>query len=137
MYETHSNLTDGRYASAIYCSFRDTSPSCLTHFPFSVSSSYLGFQISRRIVGAPLFSRMTCFFSDRCDRGLEHAIPHYVTTYLPLLLVLVANPILFRKTVTAGKEWESSPGASGSGNDTRCPFGIIYAVDLIHHPPER
>lgn len=37
----------------------------------------------------------------RCDRGLEHAIPHYVTTYLPLLLVLVANPILFRKTVTA------------------------------------
>ncbi|XP_037013470.2 G-protein coupled receptor 143 [Artibeus jamaicensis] len=37
----------------------------------------------------------------RCERGLEHAIPHYVTTYLPLLLVLLANPILFRKTVTA------------------------------------
>ncbi|XP_006147827.2 G-protein coupled receptor 143 isoform X1 [Tupaia chinensis] len=37
----------------------------------------------------------------RCERGLDHAIPHYVTTYLPLLLVLVANPILFRKTVTA------------------------------------
>ncbi|XP_054437149.1 G-protein coupled receptor 143 [Pteronotus mesoamericanus] len=37
----------------------------------------------------------------RCERDLEHAIPHYVTTYLPLLLVLVANPILFRKTVTA------------------------------------
>eukprot|EP00070_Physeter_catodon_P041419 XP_028348313.1 G-protein coupled receptor 143 [Physeter catodon] len=37
----------------------------------------------------------------RCERGLERAIPHYVTTYLPLLLVLVANPILFRKTVTA------------------------------------
>ncbi|XP_045711758.1 G-protein coupled receptor 143 [Phyllostomus hastatus] len=37
----------------------------------------------------------------RCERGLEHAVPHYVTTYLPLLLVLVANPILFRKTVTA------------------------------------
>ncbi|XP_066214013.1 G-protein coupled receptor 143 isoform X2 [Saccopteryx leptura] len=37
----------------------------------------------------------------RCERGLEHAIPHYITTYLPLLLVLVANPILFRKTVTA------------------------------------
>ncbi|XP_032475586.1 G-protein coupled receptor 143 [Phocoena sinus] len=37
----------------------------------------------------------------RCERGLEHAIPHYVTTYLPMLLVLVANPILFRKTVTA------------------------------------
>uniref|UniRef100_A0A452V093 G-protein coupled receptor 143 n=1 Tax=Ursus maritimus TaxID=29073 RepID=A0A452V093_URSMA len=37
----------------------------------------------------------------RCERDLEHAIPHYVTTYLPLLLVFVANPILFRKTVTA------------------------------------
>ncbi|XP_037368628.1 G-protein coupled receptor 143 [Talpa occidentalis] len=37
----------------------------------------------------------------RCERGLEHAIPHYVTTYLPLLLVLAVNPILFHKTVTA------------------------------------
>ncbi|CAH6780068.1 G-protein coupled receptor 143 [Phodopus roborovskii] len=37
----------------------------------------------------------------RCERGLDHAIPHYVTTYLPLLLVLVANPILFHKTVAA------------------------------------
>nr|XP_012637908.1 G-protein coupled receptor 143 isoform X1 [Microcebus murinus] len=37
----------------------------------------------------------------RCERGLDHAIPHYVTTYLPLLLVLVANPILFQKTVAA------------------------------------
>ncbi|KAL0588119.1 G-protein coupled receptor 143 [Plecturocebus cupreus] len=37
----------------------------------------------------------------RCERGLAHAIPHYVTMYLPLLLVLVANPILFQKTVTA------------------------------------
>ncbi|XP_034341205.1 G-protein coupled receptor 143 [Arvicanthis niloticus] len=37
----------------------------------------------------------------RCERGLDHAIPHYVTTYLPLLLVLVANPILFHKTVTS------------------------------------
>ncbi|KAM6144005.1 G-protein coupled receptor 143 [Erethizon dorsatum] len=37
----------------------------------------------------------------RCERGLDHAIPHYVTTYLPLLLVLVANPVLFHKTVAA------------------------------------
>ncbi|XP_039090179.1 G-protein coupled receptor 143 [Hyaena hyaena] len=37
----------------------------------------------------------------RCERDLEHAVPHYVTTYLPLLLVLGASPILFRKTVTA------------------------------------
>ncbi|XP_008592849.1 PREDICTED: G-protein coupled receptor 143-like, partial [Galeopterus variegatus] len=38
----------------------------------------------------------------RCERGLDHTIPHYATTYLPLLLVLVANPILFQKTVMAG-----------------------------------
>ncbi|XP_047392084.1 G-protein coupled receptor 143 isoform X2 [Sciurus carolinensis] len=37
----------------------------------------------------------------RCERGLDHAIPHYITTYLPLLLVLMANPVLFQKTVTA------------------------------------
>ncbi|KAM9180619.1 G-protein coupled receptor 143 [Dugong dugon] len=37
----------------------------------------------------------------RCEKGLQHAIPHYVTTYLPLMLVLVANPVLFWKTVTA------------------------------------
>ncbi|XP_050820337.1 G-protein coupled receptor 143 [Gopherus flavomarginatus] len=35
-----------------------------------------------------------------CENGLQHAIPHYITTYAPLLLVLVANPILFRRTVT-------------------------------------
>uniref|UniRef100_U3IDB0 G-protein coupled receptor 143 n=1 Tax=Anas platyrhynchos platyrhynchos TaxID=8840 RepID=U3IDB0_ANAPP len=36
-----------------------------------------------------------------CEKGLEHAIPHYITTYAPLLLVLVVNPILFRRTVSA------------------------------------
>uniref|UniRef100_K7FPZ5 G protein-coupled receptor 143 n=1 Tax=Pelodiscus sinensis TaxID=13735 RepID=K7FPZ5_PELSI len=36
-----------------------------------------------------------------CENGLLHAIPHYITTYAPLLLVLVANPILFRMTVAA------------------------------------
>uniref|UniRef100_A0A8C0H5P4 G-protein coupled receptor 143 n=1 Tax=Chelonoidis abingdonii TaxID=106734 RepID=A0A8C0H5P4_CHEAB len=35
-----------------------------------------------------------------CENGLQHAIPHYITTYAPLLLVLVVNPILFRRTVT-------------------------------------
>ncbi|OBS76224.1 hypothetical protein A6R68_17327 [Neotoma lepida] len=50
-----------------------------------------------------LFFKEECFDIPllRCERGLDHAIPHYVTTYLPLLLVLVANPILFHKTVTA------------------------------------
>ncbi|XP_066497295.1 G-protein coupled receptor 143 [Hoplias malabaricus] len=36
-----------------------------------------------------------------CENGLQHAIPHYVTTYAPLLLVLLVNPILFSRTVTA------------------------------------
>ncbi|KAG9485656.1 hypothetical protein GDO78_008641 [Eleutherodactylus coqui] len=36
-----------------------------------------------------------------CEEGLEHAVPHYVTTYAPLLLVMIANPILFRRTVSA------------------------------------
>ncbi|XP_036281532.1 G-protein coupled receptor 143 isoform X2 [Pipistrellus kuhlii] len=37
----------------------------------------------------------------RCERGLEHAVPHYVSAYLPLLLVLLANPVLFGKTLSA------------------------------------
>ncbi|XP_063300348.1 G-protein coupled receptor 143 [Pelobates fuscus] len=36
-----------------------------------------------------------------CENGLEHAIPHYVTTYAPLLLVLIVNPVLFARTVSA------------------------------------
>ncbi|XP_043548649.1 G-protein coupled receptor 143 [Chiloscyllium plagiosum] len=36
-----------------------------------------------------------------CENGLEHAIPHYITTYIPLLLVLLVNPILFGKAASA------------------------------------
>ncbi|KAM8857754.1 G-protein coupled receptor 143 [Synchiropus picturatus] len=36
-----------------------------------------------------------------CEQGLQHAVPHYVTTYAPMLLVLVANPVLFSRTVSA------------------------------------
>ncbi|GCC32736.1 G-protein coupled receptor 143 [Chiloscyllium punctatum] len=36
-----------------------------------------------------------------CENGLEHAIPHYITTYVPLLLVLLVNPILFGKAASA------------------------------------
>ncbi|XP_068185635.1 G-protein coupled receptor 143 [Antennarius striatus] len=36
-----------------------------------------------------------------CEQGLEHAIPHYVTTYAPMLLVLVANPVFFNRTLSA------------------------------------
>ncbi|XP_039599518.1 G-protein coupled receptor 143 isoform X1 [Polypterus senegalus] len=34
-----------------------------------------------------------------CENGLEHAVPHYITTYVPLLLVLLINPVLFGRTV--------------------------------------
>ncbi|XP_060682971.1 G-protein coupled receptor 143 [Hemiscyllium ocellatum] len=36
-----------------------------------------------------------------CENGLEHAIPHYITTYIPMLLVLLVNPILFGKAASA------------------------------------
>ncbi|XP_061547382.1 G-protein coupled receptor 143 isoform X1 [Phycodurus eques] len=36
-----------------------------------------------------------------CEQGFQHAIPHYVTTYAPMLLVLVANPIFFNWTTSA------------------------------------
>ncbi|KAG7454828.1 G-protein coupled receptor 143 [Solea senegalensis] len=36
-----------------------------------------------------------------CEQGLQHAIPHYVTTYAPMLLVLIANPIFFNCTISA------------------------------------
>ncbi|XP_059819238.1 G-protein coupled receptor 143 [Hypanus sabinus] len=36
-----------------------------------------------------------------CENGLQHAVPHYVTTYAPLLLVLFINPILFWKAASA------------------------------------
>ncbi|KAG7254375.1 hypothetical protein CRUP_016539 [Coryphaenoides rupestris] len=37
-----------------------------------------------------------------CENGLQHAIPHYVTTYAPMLLVLIANPVFFIRTTAAG-----------------------------------
>ncbi|KAG8000616.1 hypothetical protein GBF38_017042 [Nibea albiflora] len=36
-----------------------------------------------------------------CEQGLQHAVPHYVTTYAPMLLVLVANPVFFNRTIAA------------------------------------
>ncbi|KAG8505939.1 G-protein coupled receptor 143 [Galemys pyrenaicus] len=71
----------------------------------------------------------------RCERGLEHAVPHYVTTYLPLLLVLVANPILFHKTVTADMVMvreASAPGVAGHG-----PRNSAYAQVLETAPAVR
>lgn len=43
------------------------------------------------------------FPSPSCEQGLQHAIPHYVTTYAPMLLVLIANPVFFNRTVSTGE----------------------------------
>ena len=89
------------------------------HFPLCSGSSYLRFQIRQRVISgkASLLQNVWVFLppAPRCERDLEHTIPHYITTYLPLLLVLVGNPILFRKTVTAGKGQGSFPGEEATG----------------------
>ncbi|XP_023673301.2 G-protein coupled receptor 143 isoform X2 [Paramormyrops kingsleyae] len=36
-----------------------------------------------------------------CEDRLLHAVPHYITTYAPLLLVVLVNPVLFSRTVAA------------------------------------
>ncbi|KAF7665432.1 hypothetical protein LDENG_00143670 [Lucifuga dentata] len=36
-----------------------------------------------------------------CEKGLQHAIPHYATTYAPMLLVLIANSVFFNRTISA------------------------------------
>ncbi|XP_058856874.1 G-protein coupled receptor 143-like [Acipenser ruthenus] len=36
-----------------------------------------------------------------CERNLKYAIPHYLATYLPLLLVLLANPPLLSRTLAS------------------------------------
>ncbi|XP_056145805.1 G-protein coupled receptor 143 [Lampris incognitus] len=36
-----------------------------------------------------------------CEAGLQHAMPHYITTYAPMLLVLIANPVFFIRTTSA------------------------------------
>lgn len=88
------------------------------HWCISLSSILLSQLPGKWAISSEAFFEGECFDIPllRCERGLDHAIPHYVTTYLPLLLVLVANPILFHKTVTAGKSW----GNYSWYMDTKC-----------------
>lgn len=83
-------------------------------FPSPLSCSYLGFQKSLNVSAKCSFPE-GLVSSRRCERDLEHAVPHYVTMYLPLLLVFVANPILFRKTVTAGESQGALLGRDHGG----------------------
>ncbi|CAM5075488.1 unnamed protein product [Natator depressus] len=72
-----------------------------------------------------------------CENGLQHAIPHYVTTYAPLLLVLVANPILFRRTVTGvasllkGRQGIYTENERRLGTEIQIRFFKIMLVFII------
>uniref|UniRef100_A0A8C4QZK2 G protein-coupled receptor 143 n=1 Tax=Eptatretus burgeri TaxID=7764 RepID=A0A8C4QZK2_EPTBU len=37
----------------------------------------------------------------RCEENVEHAIPHYVSTYMPMLLVFLVCPVLYIRTMRA------------------------------------
>uniref|UniRef100_A0A4W4GRM9 G-protein coupled receptor 143 n=1 Tax=Electrophorus electricus TaxID=8005 RepID=A0A4W4GRM9_ELEEL len=54
-----------------------------------------------------------------CKNGLLHAIPHYVTTYAPLLLVLTVNPPLFALTVTSVTSLLKGPQGIYTENERR------------------
>ncbi|XP_060091094.1 G-protein coupled receptor 143 [Heteronotia binoei] len=72
-----------------------------------------------------------------CEDGLEHAIPHYVTTYVPLVLVLLANPILFSRTVTAvasllkGRQGIYTENERRLGTEIKVRFFKIMLVFVI------
>ncbi|KAM4797390.1 G-protein coupled receptor 143 [Rhinophrynus dorsalis] len=72
-----------------------------------------------------------------CEDGLEHAIPHYVTTYTPLLLVMIANPILFRRTVVAvasllkGRQGIYTENERRLGTEIQIRFFKIMLVFMI------
>ncbi|KAG8450549.1 hypothetical protein GDO86_002992 [Hymenochirus boettgeri] len=73
----------------------------------------------------------------KCEDGLEHAIPHYVTTYAPLLLVMFVNPILFRRTVVAvasllkGRQGIYTENERRLGTEIQMRFFKIMLVFMI------
>ncbi|KAG8589839.1 hypothetical protein GDO81_006540 [Engystomops pustulosus] len=72
-----------------------------------------------------------------CEEGLEHAVPHYITTYAPLLLVMIANPILFRRTVLAvatllkGRQGIYTENERRLGTEIQIRFFKIMLVFMI------
>ncbi|MEE6513224.1 hypothetical protein FKM82_020772 [Ascaphus truei] len=72
-----------------------------------------------------------------CESGLEHAIPHYVTTYAPLLLVMIANPVLFRRTVSTvasllkGRQGIYTENERRLGTEIQMRFFKIMLVFMI------
>ncbi|XP_027146753.1 G-protein coupled receptor 143 isoform X2 [Larimichthys crocea] len=76
-----------------------------------------------------------------CEQGLQHAIPHYVTTYAPMLLVLVANPVFFNRTVSAvtsllkGRQGIYTENERRLGNEIKIRFFKIMLVFFICWAP--
>ncbi|MBN3303083.1 GP143 protein, partial [Amia calva] len=72
-----------------------------------------------------------------CENGLEHAIPHYITTYAPLLLVLIVNPVLFGRTVSAvtsllkGRQGIYTENERRLGTEIKTRFFKIMLVFVI------
>ncbi|KAK6486923.1 G-protein coupled receptor 143-like [Huso huso] len=72
-----------------------------------------------------------------CENGLEHAVPHYITTYAPILLVLIVNPILFGRTGTAvtsllkGRQGIYTENERRLGTEIKIRFFKIMIVFLI------
>ncbi|CAG05887.1 unnamed protein product, partial [Tetraodon nigroviridis] len=72
-----------------------------------------------------------------CEPGLQHAIPHYVTTYAPMLLVVVANPIFFNRTTSAvtsllkGRQGIYTENERRLANDIKIRFFKIMLVFVI------
>ncbi|XP_031655173.1 G-protein coupled receptor 143 [Oncorhynchus kisutch] len=76
-----------------------------------------------------------------CENGLQHAIPHYITTYAPLLLVLIVNPTLFARTVSAGQFklplWCFMIQSLGQANASQMAPYSLFSVLLLtraHRP---
>jgi len=43
-----------------------------------------------------------CVFVDSCERSVGFLIPHYLSSYIPLCIVMIVNPILYSKATAAG-----------------------------------
>ncbi|TKS67113.1 G-protein coupled receptor 143 [Collichthys lucidus] len=93
--------------------------------------------------GDKLSTKFLCVSSYResCEPGLQHAIPHYVTTYAPMLLVLVANPVFFNRTVSAvtsllkGRQGIYTENERRLGNEIKIRFFKIMLVFVICWAP--
>ncbi|XP_058642563.1 G-protein coupled receptor 143 [Onychostoma macrolepis] len=72
-----------------------------------------------------------------CENGLQHAIPHYITTYAPMLLVLLVNPVLFTRTVSAvtsllkGQQGIYTENERRLGSEIKIRFFKIMLVFVI------